>query len=91
MKYFDKNGTEIHAGMFLRMEDGSVEEVYTCGDGYDGVDLGINASNEEYMRRHQLDEYYREYYSLSNFDLTKAEICEPELDQTEQGLNMYPL
>ena len=60
-------------------------------DGYDGVDLGINASNEEYMRRHQLDEYYREYYSLSNFDLTKAEICEPELDQTEQGLNMYPL
>lgn len=47
MKYFDKNGTEIHAGMFLRMEDGSIEEVYTCGDGYDGVDLGINASNEE--------------------------------------------
>ena len=48
-------------------------------------------SMEEYMRCHQLDEYYREYYSLSNFDLTKAEICEPELDQTEKGLNMYPL
>ena len=91
MKYFDKNGTEIRAGMFLCMEDGSIEKVYTCGDGNGGVDLGINASNEEYMRRNQIDEYYREYYSLSAFDLTKTVICEPELDHTEQGLDMSSL
>lgn len=87
MKYFDKHGNEIHDGMFLRMEDGSIEKVYTC-DGYSGLDLGINASNEAYMQRHQIDECYREYYSLSNFDLSKTELCEPELDCAEQGLQM---
>ena len=28
MKYFDKTGTEIKAGMYIRMSDGSIELVY---------------------------------------------------------------
>ena len=52
MQYFDKHGNEIKAGMFLRMEDGSIEEIYACTDSYGKEDLGINASNDEYLKRH---------------------------------------
>ena len=34
MQYFDKHSNEIKAGMFLRMEDGSIEEIYACTDSY---------------------------------------------------------
>lgn len=81
MKYKDKNGNEIVAGMYLRMEDGSVEKVYACVDDYGGEDYGINASNDAYLEANCLSEYDREYYSLSNFDLQKSEICEPEITQ----------
>ena len=85
MRYFDRNGTEIRAGVFLNMEDGSIEQVYACGED----NLGINASNEEYLRRQGLDsDYYREYYSLSEFDLSKAWICQPEQAQDMPGLSM---
>lgn len=85
MRYFDRNGTEIKAGMFLHMEDGSIEQVYACGED----NLGINASNEEYLRRQGLDsDYYREYYPLSQFDLSKTWICQPEQVQETQGLSM---
>jgi len=49
MQYFDKHGNEIKAGMFLRMEDGSIEEIYACTDSYGKEDLGINASNDEFL------------------------------------------
>ena len=65
MQYFDKHGNEIKAGMFLRMEDGSIEEIYACTDSYGKEDLGINASNDEYLKRHGLGEFDREFYSLS--------------------------
>lgn len=88
MKYLDKNGIEIKAGMYLRMEDGSIEKVYATSDGYGNPDLGINASNEAYMRAHGIPEEYREYYSLSNFNTRLTEICEPELDRTAPVLQM---
>ena len=66
MKYFDKTGTEMKAGMYIRMSDGSIELVYDTVDAFGNPSLGINASNEEYLRRHP--EAEREYYSLSNFD-----------------------
>ena len=49
MQYFDKNGVEIKAGMTIRMEDGSLELVYDTTDSYGNPDLGINASNEDYL------------------------------------------
>ena len=52
MQYFDKNGVEIKAGMTIRMEDGSLELVYDTTDSYGNPDLGINASNEEYLELH---------------------------------------
>lgn len=87
MKYFDKNGVEIKAGMSLQMEDGSIELVYDTTDQYGNPDLGINASNEEYLKRHP--EADREFYSLCNFDTSKSEVlCEllPAEDNFEQSM-----
>ena len=74
MQYFDKNGAEIKGGMTLRMADGSEELVYDTTDAYGNPDLGINASNEEYLERHPYAS--REYYSLCNFDMSEVEIIE---------------
>ena len=73
MKYFDKNGVEIKAGMYITMSDGSTELVYDTDDGYGNPDLGINASNEAYLERHPYAS--RKYYSLSNFDMREVEVC----------------
>ena len=52
MQYFDKNGKEIKAGMKILMEDGKVELVYDTEDAYGNPNLGINASNEDFLRAH---------------------------------------
>ena len=72
MTYFDKYKKEIKAGMMIRMDDGSVEMVYATTDVYGNPDLGINASNEAYLKRHP--DADREFYSLSNFNMEKVEI-----------------
>ena len=74
MRYFDCNGDEIRAGMHIRMEDGSVEEVYATTDTYGNEDLGINASNEAYLGMHPFAP--REYYSLCNFNMHRVEIVD---------------
>ena len=60
--------------MTLRMADGSEELVYDTTDAYGNPDLGINASNEEYLESHPYAS--REYYSLCNFDMSEVEIIE---------------
>ena len=60
--------------MTLRMADGSEELVYDTTDAYGNPDLGINASNEEYLEIHPYAS--REYYSLCNFDMSEVEIIE---------------
>ena len=83
MKYTDKNGVEIKAGMTIRMADGSQELVYDTQDAYGNADLSINASNEEYLERHPYAS--REYYYLCNFDMSEVEV----IDQNESmGLSM---
>ena len=85
MRYRDKNGEEIRAGMFLRFGDGSVEMVYaTEQDGQE--DLGVQATNEAYIRRHDVGEFEREFYPLSEFDLQEVEIYEPELAMQTFGM-----
>ena len=72
MKHFDKNGVEIKAGMTLLMSDGTTELVYETTDGDGNPDLGINASNEDFLRNHPNAD--REYYSLGSIDIKNAEV-----------------
>lgn len=70
MKYLDKNGNEIKAGMKIKHDDGDVELVYASDD-----DLGLNASNENYVG---FSEHSREIYPLYQFDMSEWEIIEGE-------------
>lgn len=67
MKYLDKHGARIKAGMTLRHDDGTLEIVYQAV----GNDLGFNASNE-YLEG--FTESKRELYPLSEFNLAEWEI-----------------
>lgn len=63
--YKDKNGVEIKAGMFIQHDEGDCEEVFACGDN----DLGILASNPDYLKMHiDADPVY---YPLSEFTLSE--------------------
>lgn len=72
MKYLDKNGYEIKAGMTLLMSDGTAELVYDTTDSDGNPDLGISASNEDFLRNHPCAD--REYYSLGSIDIRNAEV-----------------
>lgn len=73
MKYFDKNGVEIKAGMSLLMSDETTELVYDTTDNKGKPDLGIIATNKDYLRNHP--DSCTEYYSLSSIDLRNVEVC----------------
>lgn len=70
--YVDRNGVEIKAGMLLRMSDGTTELVYDTTDSDGNPDLGINASNKDFLRNHP--DARKEYYSLGSIDLRNAEV-----------------
>lgn len=72
MMYVDRNGVEIKAGMLLRMSDGTTELVYDTTDSDGNPDLGINASNKDFLRNHP--DARKEYYSLGSIDLRNAEV-----------------
>ena len=77
MPYFDKHGIEIKAGMYITLGEGCEPDlVYDTVDAYGNPDLGVNASNEEYLKRNPFAS--REFYSLSNFDMREVEICDQE-------------
>lgn len=69
--YVDKHGEEIKAGYMIRIGDDDPELVYSCVNDF-GHDLGINASNEVYLKAHP--DADREYYSLNNFTSSIIEI-----------------
>ena len=89
-KYYDSKGAEIHADMNLRFPSGTVERIYATMDADGNPDLGINASNDAYMRRHGLTEADREFYPLSSIDLYGTEVCEPEqaVSENEPSLSL---
>ena len=87
MNYTDKNGNEIKAGMKLLMDDSSIEEVFDTRDQDGNPDLGINASNEDFLKYHDTE---REYYSLSNFPATGIEII-PEKEKMITVLLVEPM
>lgn len=88
MQYTDKNGNEIKEGMMLRLSDGTVERVYKTVDESGNDDLGINASNEEYLLAHGLSEADREYYPLSQFPPDEFEIIEPPLEKKKDSIRV---
>lgn len=62
-EYYDMNRDRIYVGDMISIAGDKPEIVFECGIN----DLGINASNESYLKTHP--EAGREYYSLSNFDM----------------------
>lgn len=66
IKYFDKHGNQIQAGMFIRHNDGDVERVYA---GVEDGELGINANNPNYPYPQE-----PKIYPLYQFDLSEWEI-----------------
>ena len=89
MQYFDKNGKEIRAGMKILMEDGSIEMVYDTEDQYGNPNLGINASNEEFLKLHP--NWAREYYSLSMFKQSGIEVCPSEQEIRTELEELAPI
>ena len=89
MRYFDKNGKEIRAGMKILMEDGSIEMVYDTEDQYGNPNLGINASNEEFLKLHP--NWAREYYSLSMFKQSGIEVCPSEQEIRTELEELAPI
>lgn len=73
MEYYDKNGKEIKAGMVIKHDSGDVEKVYP---NWDGDDLGVNATNEQFFENHPNVDMRRQIYPLSQFDLSEWEIVE---------------
>lgn len=69
MIYHDTNGRVIESGMFIKhVDEQNVEEVFPCGDN----DLGLLASNPDYLKNHP--EACEEYYPLYQFNLDEWEI-----------------
>lgn len=66
--YYDKNGNPVNVGDFIRFDDGSIEQVFSCGDD----DLGIMATNKDYLKYHP--DARIEYYPMSQFDYDSFEL-----------------
>ena len=63
--YYDRDGRVISAGDIISIAGDEPELVYSCISSYGNPDLGVNASNEDYLALHP--EAVRKYYSLNNF------------------------
>jgi len=74
--YVDKHDREIKPGMLIRIGDDPPERVYRCCTQEMDEDLGINASNEDYLKHHPDAE--RVYYSLINFPSGIIEIVKED-------------
>lgn len=68
IRWFDCNGMELHEGDKIRhLFTGEEELVYECHpvDCPENTSLGVNASNEDFLRLHP--DWVREIYPLSIF------------------------
>lgn len=68
MRWFDRNGVELNEGdTVVDVDSGEFERVYACHpEGcLEDESLGINASNEAWLKRHP--DRTREIYPFSDF------------------------
>lgn len=75
--YFDRNGVEIRAGMFIQSPSGQVCRVFETTDVLLSedelvIDLGISATNPKYAQRHPYED--QEYYSLNTIGVSEWEV-----------------
>lgn len=73
--YKDKHGAVIKEGDEIMHKGGQLGFVVACS-GPDGEDLGISASNQDYMDAHPQAE--EQFYPLSEFFLSDWEIVQPD-------------
>lgn len=71
-KYEDKNGRIVLPGDILKFSDGSLEKVYLAVGDESMYDLGVNASNEAFLKAHPC--WTREVYPLSQFRRSEYEV-----------------
>ena len=69
--YVDKHNKPISMDDMISVGGGEPEKVYFITDQFGREDLGINASNEGYLKYHP--DAVREYYSLRNFTCSELE------------------
>ena len=70
--YFDKHGNQIHAGCTLKSPAGTFHTVELTQYQNGQQDLGILATNPDYLKNHPNAEL--EYYSLRSLDLSEWEV-----------------
>lgn len=70
--YIDKHNNPINADAMISVSGGKPEKVYSITDQFGREDLGINASNEDYLINHP--GATRQYYSLNNFACSELEV-----------------
>lgn len=70
--YTDKNGRQIKAGDTVRTDTGEIEQVYLTEDSEGNDNLGIMATNKDFLKCHP--DWEIEYYSLSMFPYWEWEV-----------------
>lgn len=73
-KYRDKNGIVITPDCMISIDGDKPERVFVLEGCEDYCELGVNASNLEYLERHP--DYPQEFYPLHNFSKSDIEIIE---------------
>ena len=74
LRYFDKNGSEIHEGDHIRFSSGSIKEVYLT----DHDELGIDATNPVWIMSGRAVPCEYGIYPLNSDDCEDCEVCSAE-------------
>ena len=85
MKYFDKKGIEIKAGVSIMIKNDNIERVHDIVDAYGNADIGIK--NLTHQTSEALFDASCAFISLSVFDMNDIEVLF-ELLPAEKGDSM---
>lgn len=71
-RYFDRHGSELHAGDTIRWDDGKLEVLYEWGDG-EVIGLGTDATNPVWIQDGRAFECEYGIYPLTVKDTMEIE------------------